>query len=160
MSPPSTLCVRTDGSGQTVLLDGDVGVGAPVWIAPPPAPGQAKGWPQVRRRFESRGYDSCELVDSDAGGGDLSLYACRREGDDRAVEVYVEAPAAVRRSTSTLETDRDGCLLYDRGQTWLAVTRYDERQMSRALWDALELGTHVQTCPGVVRWRSRSTGPW
>jgi hypothetical protein len=117
-------------------------------IAPPPAPGRARGWPQLRRRLESRGYDSCELVDSDAGGGDLFLYACRREGDDRAVEVFVGVPAAVRRLASTLETHRRSCLLYERGQMWLAVTRYDDKQMSQALWDALELGTHVLTCPG------------
>jgi Tol biopolymer transport system component len=139
--------MRADGSGQTVLLDGEVGTGAPLWIAPPPAPRRATSWPQLRRRLESRGYDSCGLLDGEAGdSGDLSRYVCRREGVDRAVKVYVGASAAVRRSASTLETDRTSCLLYERRQTWLAVTRYDERGMSRALWDALELGTHVRRC--------------
>lgn len=139
--------MRADGSGQTSLLDGEVGMGAPLWIAPPPAPRRATSWPQLRRRLESRGYHSCGLVDGEAGdSGDLSLYVCRREGIDRAVEVYVGASAAVRRSASTLETDRTSCLLYDRGQTWLVVTRYDERGISRVLWDALQLGTHVRRC--------------
>jgi Tol biopolymer transport system component len=139
--------MRADGSGQTSLVDGEVGMGAPLWIAPPPAPRRATSWPQLRRRLQSRGYESCGLVDGEAGdSGDLSLYVCRREGIDRAVEAYVGVSAAVRRSASTLETDRTSCLLYDRGQTWLAVTRYDERGMSRVLWDSLELGTHVRRC--------------
>lgn len=139
--------MRADGSGQTSFLDGEVGMGAPLWIAPPPAPRRATSWPQLRGRLESRGYDSCGLAEGEAARGDeLSLYVCRREGVKRAAEVYVGASAVVRRSASTLETDDTSCLLYDRGQTWLAVTRYHERGMSRVLWDALKLGTHVRRC--------------
>jgi len=139
--------MRADGSGQTSLLDGEVGMGAPLWITPPPAPRRARSWPQLRRRLKSRGYDSCGLVDREAARGDeLSLYVCRREGVKRAAEVYVGASAAVRRKASSLETVDTSCVLYDRGQTWLAVTRYDDAELSRAIWDAHELGTHVRRC--------------
>ncbi len=139
--------MRADGSGQTSLLDGEVGMGAPLWITPPPAPRRATSWPQLRRRLKSRGYDSCGLVDREAARGDeLSLYVCRREGVKRAAEVYVGASAVVRRKASSLETVDTSCLLYDRGQTWLAVTRYDDAELSRAIWDAHELGTHVRRC--------------
>lgn len=143
--------MRADGSGQTSLLDGEVGMGAPLWIAPPPAPRRATSWPQLRRRLESGGYDSCGLADGEAARGDgLSLYVCRREGVKRAAEVYVGASAVVRRQASTLETDDTSCLLYDRGQRWLAVTRYDDGELSRTLWDAHELGTHVRRCQEVA----------
>lgn len=140
--------MRADGSGQTLLLDGDVTMGAPMWVAPPPASGRkATNWQQLRGRLESRGYDACGLADGEVGrGGELSLFVCRREGVERAAEVYVGASDVVMRSASTLETDRTSCLLYDRGQTWLAVTRYDDGNLSRALWDAHELGTHVRRC--------------
>jgi len=52
----------------------------------------------------------------------------------------------VRRKASSLETVDTSCLLHDRGQTWLAVTRYDDAELSRAIWDAHELGTHVRRC--------------
>jgi hypothetical protein len=134
-------------------------MGAPLWIAPPPASARkATKWSQLRVRLESRGYERCRLADGEAGrGAKLSLYVCRREGVERAATVYVGASAVVRRLASTLEGDGTSCLLYDRGQTWLAVMRYDEGGMSRALWDAHEVGTHVRRCQDELRggeWRS------
>jgi dipeptidyl aminopeptidase/acylaminoacyl peptidase len=140
--------MRPDGSGQTLLLDGETTMGAPLWIAPPAAPGrQATKWTQLRGRLKSRGYDSCGRAEPETDWDDeLSHYVCRREDIKRAVEVYVGPSAMVRRSASTLETDDASCLLYDGDQKWLALTRYDKGEMSRALWDAYELGTDVRTC--------------
>jgi Tol biopolymer transport system component len=61
--PYDLWVMRADGSGQTLLLDGRVKMGAPLWMAPPPAPRRARSWPQLRGRLESRGYDSCAMVD-------------------------------------------------------------------------------------------------
>lgn len=134
--------MRADGSGQTPLIEWDVGVGAPMWIEPPPrSVGPAGDWSDLRRRLGARGYTTCSPA---SATGLLREYVCAGAGRATA-QVVVGKASAIERSVADLDLG-GGCLLYADGQRWLVVLHYAKGQASRAIWDAHTLGTQVAAC--------------